>query len=77
MERAIMMDYQDTSLAQFEHYATISSAELASLGHGLMIDYETGYSFIVGDEETALFLASARAIVLELIRRIQRLESSQ
>lgn len=67
-----MTTYQDISTNQLEHYAEISSSELASLGRGHMIDYETGQQFQVCNEDTALFLASARSIVLELIRRVRQ-----
>jgi hypothetical protein len=64
--------YEDMSLQDFADYARNSSPELGSLGDGWLINYETGeQSKVAGDEPTAIFLASAREMVLELVRRLQ------
>jgi len=65
-----MSDYREITLKQFIDLAKESSSELGSMSDGLMCDYETGKYFQVSDEQTALFLASARSIVLELTRRL-------
>lgn len=65
-----MSEYSEMKDIEFLNYAIDSSPELASLGGGLMCDYETGYKWQVIDEETALFLASAREIVIELVSRL-------
>ena len=67
------MDYSDFTDMELLDLAIASSSELASLGGGLMIDYESDTQWVVPDEETALFLASARPIVEELISRIGEL----
>lgn len=51
-----------------------SSSELAWILGAHMIDYETGHQFDAPNTETAAFIASARSIVLELARRVGRLE---
>lgn len=65
-----MSDYREISLKQFADLARNSSDELGSMSDGLMCDYESGKYFQVPDEDTALFLASAREIVLELVKRL-------
>lgn len=65
-----MTDYREITLKQFADLARDSSSELGSMSDGLMCDYESGKYFQVSDEDTALFLASAREITLELIRRL-------
>jgi hypothetical protein len=71
-----MSEYTDMTLTELENAALLSSPELGSLSGGRMINYETGKPFLVCDEDTAVFIASARSIVLELIRRIRSLEST-
>lgn len=68
-----MGDYRDFSLKQFADWARESSGEVAGIDDVLM-DYERGWRVYTGDKETNLFLASAREIVLELVRRVQQLE---
>ena len=65
-----MSDYRELTLKQFADLARNSSNELGSMSDGQMVDYETGKYFQVSDEDTALFLASAREIVLELVKRL-------
>lgn len=65
-----MTDYHELTLSEIADLARKSSGELGSLADGAIVDYETGIYYRVPDEDTALFLASARPIVLELIRRI-------
>lgn len=65
-----MTDYREITLKQFADLARNSSNELGSMSDGQMCDYETGKYFQVSDEDTALFLASAREIVLELVKRL-------
>ena len=65
-----MKDSREITLKQFADLARNSSGELGSLSDGQMVDYETGRYFHVSDEDTALFLASAREIVLELVKRL-------
>lgn len=69
-----MSQYTDIPLKTFVDLAKESSSEMGSMDGGLMVDYESGRYFQVPDVETALFIASAREIVLELARRIQVLE---
>ena len=69
-----MPDYIDIPLKTFVDLAKESSSEMGAMDNGLMVDYETGRYFQVPDAQTALFIASAREIVLELARRIQVLE---
>lgn len=57
----------DEWLIKMLNLANESSAEIAAIGEWIT-DYETGNRMWVGDE-TAMFLASARGIVLELVRR--------
>lgn len=66
-----MTSYTKMTLKEFIDLARNSSPELGSLGYGWLINYETGERGLIGDEETAIFLASAREIVLELVRRLQ------
>jgi hypothetical protein len=65
----MMTFYNDMSISDFLDYASASSDEMASLGNGRMIDYETGKYFEVKDEETAVFVASARNMLEELCKR--------
>lgn len=69
-----MTDYCTLPLKAFVDLARESSDELGSLGGGLLTNYENGRLLKVVDEPTALFLASARGIVLELARRVIELE---
>ena len=64
-----MTFYNDMSISDFLDYASASSDEMASLGGGNMVDYETGKYFEVRDEQTAVFVASARNMVEELCKR--------
>lgn len=66
-----MTFYSDMSISDFLDYASASSDEMASLGNGRMVDYETGKHFDVKDEETAVFVASARNMVEELCKRLR------
>lgn len=69
-------EYKDMTLKDFADYARNSSAELGSLGNGAMINYESGeMSDMAGDEATAIFLASAREMVLELVGRLRKIEA--
>lgn len=70
-----MNQYAEMTLKQFADLARNSCAELGSMSNGLMVNYETGKYFQVADEETALFLASSREMVLELVKRLIALES--
>lgn len=72
-----MAEYSDIPLEAFVDLAKESSSELASLGDGVLIDYESGQNFRFSEDETPKFLSSARSIVLELARRIQQLEREQ
>ena len=65
----MMTFYNDMSISDFLDYASASSDEMASLGGGNMVDYETGKYFEVRDEQTAVFVASARNMVEELCKR--------
>lgn len=78
-----MAEYRNMTLAQFADAARNSNPELGANGQTL-IDYFTGRAVGVFQDhdgepgsgaETALFLASAREIVLELIRRLNEKES--
>lgn len=68
-----MAEWQDFWLDRFVELARNSSPEVAAVG-SILTDYERGWSIQTGDEETSLFLASARNIVLELAKRVQQLE---
>lgn len=61
-------------LKTFVDLAKESSGEIGALGDGILINYETGKTVDFVDKETAMFLASAREIVLEMAKRIQVLE---
>ena len=72
-----MSDYKTMSLAEMADLARASNPELGASGNTLF-NYYTGRINATfedhegeGAEDTALFLASAREIVLELIRRVQ------
>lgn len=70
-----MTEYKDMTLVDFANLARHSSPELGSLGKGWLVNYDTGkQSDIAGDEDTAIFLASAREMVLELVKRLQAVE---
>lgn len=71
------MDYSDIPLNELFDLANTSCAELGATGGLWVINYEDGKPFEAPDYDTALFLASAREIVLELARRIQVLERNQ
>lgn len=80
-----MGNYKDMSLKEFANAATASNPELGAIG-ATLVNYYTGktqgeFEDHEGDpgsgEQTALFLASAREIVMELIRRVQQLEREQ
>jgi hypothetical protein len=66
-----MSEWSDLSLRALVDLATTSSGELGATGGNWVVDYETGKPFEAPDYDTALFLASAREIVLELARRLQ------
>jgi hypothetical protein len=70
----MMAEYRDIPLNQLVSLAETSSEELGATGGNYIVDYATGKPFEAPDYDTALFLASAREIVLELARRIQVLE---
>lgn len=70
-----MAEYKDIPLKQMVDLAKNSSSELGAVGGRRIVDYENGRTFEASDEETALFIASARSIVLELARRIQAIEN--
>lgn len=72
-----MPESHDMELKVFVDLAKNSSGEIGALGNGVLINYETGKSVQFVDEETAMFLASAREIVLEMARRIQVLDRNQ
>lgn len=65
-----MTEYKDLTLEEIMDYATKSSSELASIGDDL-VNYETGQQWFFADEDTTLFLASARPLVIELVRRLR------
>lgn len=69
-----MTDIQERPLIKLIDLATESCAELGAIGDTRVINYETGKTFEVPDAETALFLALAREIVLELARRIRKMQ---
>ena len=75
--------YNGLTLGQIADLARASNPELGAIGSSL-VNYYTGRANATfedhegeGAEDTALFLASAREIVLILIRRIVELEASQ
>lgn len=75
-----MSDLNDVSLKTFADAARNSNPELGAIG-ATLVDYYSGKTVAhfdnfegAGAEDTALFLASAREIVLELVRRIIVLE---
>lgn len=73
-----MGSYRELTLAQIADAARNSSPELGAIG-ATLVDYYTGQTVadFTEDTETALFLASAREIVLELVRRLQESQESQ
>jgi hypothetical protein len=75
--------YNGLTLGQIADLARASNPELGAIGSSL-INYFTGkveatFSDVEGEggEATALFLSSAREVVLGLIARIVELESDQ
>lgn len=69
-----MTNYEELPLSAFADAARASNPELGALGASL-VNYFTGAIIAnFDDAETALFLASAREIVLELVRRLQECE---
>ena len=68
-----MAQYSDIPLSEFANLARASSEEIGAHGSTLW-DHETGRHFEIGDANTALFLASARGIVMELVLRVIALE---
>lgn len=70
-----MSDYKDIPLIKLVDLAQTSCAELGATGGNYVVDYTTGKPFEAPDYDTALFLASAREIVLELARRLREIES--
>lgn len=69
-----MGDWHDISLRKMKDLAATSCAELGATGGEWVVNYETGKPFEAPDYDTALFLASAREIVLELARRIETIQ---
>jgi hypothetical protein len=69
-----MTEYRDISLQELIDLAETSSEELGATGGNYVVDYTTGKPFEAPDYDTALFLASAREIVLELARRLRAIE---
>lgn len=70
-----MTNYRETALIEFINLAKNSCSELGATGGNYVVDYTTGKPFEAPDYDTALFLASAREIVLELARRIREQEA--
>lgn len=70
-----MTEYKDIPTQELLDLATESSSELGSLGK-LLFDYETGNAITMISEQSAMFLASARSIVLELVRRLHLSEKT-
>lgn len=70
-----MSDYKTIDLMELVNLAQNASGEIGALSDGTLINYETGQQVYFVDENTALFLASAREIVLELARRIRAIEN--
>ncbi len=68
-------EYKSISLQKIVDLAQNSCSELGATGINYMIDYITGKPFEAPDYDTAIFLASAREIVLELVRRLNELEN--
>jgi len=68
-------EYKDIELIKLVNVAVESCAELGAISGNVVINYETGKTFEVPDAETALFIASAREIVLELARRIREMKT--
>ena len=66
-----MNEYREISMNKMVDLAQTSCAELGATGGNWVVNYETGKPFEAPDYDTALFLASAREIVLELARRIE------
>lgn len=64
-----MPDYEQIDISEFVRLAEQSSSELGAHGHHLW-DHLSGHKYWFSDTKTPLFLASARAIVLELAQRI-------
>lgn len=81
-ESKIMSNYRDMTLAQFADAARNCNPELGAIESSLFNYYSGNPQGTFEDhdgepnsgKQTALFLASAREIVLELVRRIQELE---
>lgn len=71
----MMPEYQDMPTSAFADLARESSSELGAIDLSL-IDYERGWTAWTGDAKTNMFLASAREIVLELVRRLNEKEAS-
>jgi hypothetical protein len=67
----VVTEYRDISLQKLVDLAETSSEELGATGGNWVVNYETGKPFEAPDYDTALFLASAREIVLELAYRIK------
>lgn len=67
-------EYCDLTLKQMVDLATNSNSELGAMSGGQLVDFETGKYYQFSDEDTAMFIASARSIVLELAKRIRQLE---
>lgn len=69
-----MTEYCDLTLKQMVDLAKNSCSELGTMSDGQLVDYETGKYYQFADADTAMFIASARSIVLELAKRIRQLE---
>ena len=79
-----MSNYRDMTLKEFADAARNSNPELGAIGHTL-VNYYSGRTNATFEDyegepgsgaQTALFLASAREIVLELIRRNMEQEAA-
>lgn len=62
-------------LSKFATLASESSGELGAHDRELW-DHQTGSRWTLDDAQTAMFVASARSIVLELVRRVQDITES-
>lgn len=75
------MDIKKVPLSQFADWARASNPELTAIGSALIDNYTGKVIAMIdphegeGAEDTAIFLASARVIVLELVRRLSKIKS--
>lgn len=70
----MMPEYKDIDLSELALLAEKSSSELGAMDGGVLVDYETGASIAFVDKDTAMFVASSRSIVLELVRRLREFQ---